>query len=424
MYLSNSTEYKHPINIALKQNEQEIYGTIAIVIPAVAREGITKLVLSQIKSFQDERYRIVMIVLANVAKDVFEEAGVQLSADELLVLKQQDAYLSVRSLFNSSLLLTPITKFLRYHNAKLVIAHAPYAHFVMRLVKLRLQFDSFNIKLVQYFHITQYVQFPLNSAKRRAVNQLNRVLGKYFDDSHVSVTEAVKSDIESNLFKHKRHLVIVNALPREAIVQNGYSIEEVQRVEAWLRTRSGSFKILIPGRLSYMKGQLFFLQVLSIFIKNNLFEPQDLAVLIVGDGPDKEVIKELINKKGIKGYCYFSPAVQNAALMKVMTLVDLVAVPSHYEGFGLVVLEALQNKRLVLSSDAGGLKEIIEHGRNGFMFRAGVVNDCLEKLQFIYDNRDTGLVDLDEVAQQVEYKFSFEQHMAQLIQVINSCEVG
>ncbi|WP_162053739.1 glycosyltransferase family 4 protein [Pontibacter pamirensis] len=397
---------------------------IAIVVPAIAREGITKLVLSQIKSLQNKRYRIVMIVLANVAKEVIEEANVQFSADELLVLKQQDAYLSVRNLFNSTLLLTPITKFLRYHNAKVVIAHAPYAHFIMRLVKLRLQFESFNIKLVQYFHITQYAQFPLNTARRRAVNNLNKVLGKYFDDSHVSVTKAVRSDIELNLFKHNRHLVILNALPRQASVQNGCSMEEVKCIEGWLKSRSGSFKILIPGRLSYMKGQLFFLHVLSIFIKNNLCEPQDLAVLVVGDGPDKEIIKELIHEKGMEGYCYFSPALQNAALMKIMTLVDLVAVPSHYEGFGLVVLEALQNKRLVLSSDAGGLKEVIEHGRNGFMFRAGVVTDCLEKLQFIYDNRDAGLVNLDEVAQQVEYKFSFERHMAQLIQAMNLSDVN
>ncbi len=47
---------------------------------------------------------------------------------------------------------------------------------------------------------------------------------------------------------------------------------------------------------------------------------------------------------------------------------DLICVPSLWEGFGLVIIEGMIKRKIILASDAGGIPEIIEDGKTGFLF--------------------------------------------------------
>lgn len=393
---------------------------IAIVVPAIAREGISKLVISQIKGLQNKEYEVVIVALSSINEQVLEEMNVHVPSDRLLVLKQQDSYLSVRNLFNSFLLLSSISKFLKYHNVRVVIAHAPYAHFVMRLVKLISKFNRFDVKLIQYFHITQYAQFPLNTVRRLAINKLNKILGKNNDDVHLFVSKVVKDDVELNLFNHPSSCVIYNALPGLHVFAG--SRVAFNNFAEILHVRTSTFLIVVPGRIEPAKGQLFFVEVFNLFLKQLSLSPDDVQLLVVGEGYQRKELESKIEAFSLEAFTSLPGVVPNALLLQLMRQADLVVLPSFFEGLPLVALEAIQTRSLLLTSDIGSFQEIIEHGRNGFMFRAGDVTDCFAKLQFIYANRDANLIDLDEVAQQVEHKFSFERHMTQLIQAIKLVE--
>jgi len=69
---------------------------------------------------------------------------------------------------------------------------------------------------------------------------------------------------------------------------------------------------------------------------------------------------------------------------KIIEISDLTIVPSLWEGFGLVVIESMVKKKVVLASDTGGIPEIIEHGENGYLFKTLNKSDFLEKFNFIY----------------------------------------
>lgn len=390
---------------------------IAFVVPVIACEGITKLVLNQINSLKVKQYRVVMIVLSTVSQEMLQEVNIGLTSDRLLVLNQNNAYLSVRNFFTSWLLVNPIMKFLEQHKARVVIAHAPYAHFVMRLVKLRLQLNNFNIKLIQYFHSPQYAQFPLNTVRRRGMNKLNTLMGKSYDDVHIFVSNTVKDDIQLNLFKHPFSYVIYNALP--GLNDFGGARKKSNNFTKVPDFAPTTFLIVVPGRIEKDKGQLFFIEVLKLFIEQKKLLHDEIQVLVIGEGIQRGELEDKIKETSLSEFVLLSSVVPNAELLHWMRRADLVVLPSFFEGLPLVALEAMQTKGLLLTSDIPSFQELIEHGQNGYVFRTGDVVDCLAKMQFIYETRDADLIDLNKVAQQVEQKFSFKQHVAQLVHVIN-----
>ncbi len=71
---------------------------------------------------------------------------------------------------------------------------------------------------------------------------------------------------------------------------------------------------------------------------------------------------------------------------KFIEISDLICVPSLWEGFGLVIIEGIVKRKIVLASNAGGIPEIIEDGKTGFLFETGSKKSFLEKINFIYDN--------------------------------------
>ncbi|RAU82221.1 glycosyltransferase family 4 protein [Pontibacter arcticus] len=386
---------------------------IAIVVPAIAREGISKLVLSQVKALRGRDYTVVMVVLSDSSQNVLEDMKVHFSSSQLLVLKQKEAYLSVRNLFTSFQLIGPIIKFLKRHEISVVVAHAPYSHFVMRLVKLRLQLTNFNFKLVQYFHITQYAQFPLNSIRRTAINKINQILGQLYDADHIFVSEAVQEDIGLHLFRHPSSKVIYNALPTLNNQAQGLNCSK------GIHIADGAYVIVIPGRIEQSKGQLFFMDVLKLFVEQRKLTPNNIQILVIGDGEQRQMLEKKVKAFNLVEYVNLLGSVPNTELLDWMNKADTVVLPSFFEGLPLVALEAMQTKAIVLTSDIKPFREIIAHGQNGFMFKAGNTDDCLEKLQFIYDNRSNHLIELEKAALQVAKKISFEHHMAQLVQVIN-----
>ena len=69
---------------------------------------------------------------------------------------------------------------------------------------------------------------------------------------------------------------------------------------------------------------------------------------------------------------------------------NLIVMPSlYYESYGRVAVEAMAMKKLILSSNCGGLKEIVKDSYNGYNFRAGNAKELLKKIFFIFKKRKT-----------------------------------
>jgi N-acetyl-alpha-D-glucosaminyl L-malate synthase BshA len=92
-------------------------------------------------------------------------------------------------------------------------------------------------------------------------------------------------------------------------------------------------------------------------------------LLLVGDGPDRSKAEWLAVQKGIHDHVVFLG--KQDRVQEKLAISDVMLLPSELESFGLAALEAMACKVVPITTRVGGLPEVIEHGKNGFMAEVG-----------------------------------------------------
>jgi len=87
--------------------------------------------------------------------------------------------------------------------------------------------------------------------------------------------------------------------------------------------------------------------------------------IIVGSGYMKEQLLNIVRSMGLEHKVLFEGFLDEESLIKLQKCADVSVVPSLFEPFGIVALEAMAAKSPVVASDTGGLSEIIEHDVTG-----------------------------------------------------------
>lgn len=100
-------------------------------------------------------------------------------------------------------------------------------------------------------------------------------------------------------------------------------------------------------------------------------------LLMVGDGPERPATEELARELGIIEDIRFVG--KQEQMEDILAVSDIFLLPSEYESFGLAALEAMASRSVVISSNAGGLPEIVIHGITGYMANVG---DTLSMSQY------------------------------------------
>ncbi len=124
--------------------------------------------------------------------------------------------------------------------------------------------------------------------------------------------------------------------------------------------------LLTVGRLVQRKGVYWFVsRVIPNLSKNTIY-------LVVGDGEDRERIRELISKKRLEDRVYLLGRIPEQDLREIYNFADLFIMPNikvknDMEGFGLVALEAGLNGLPVIASGIEGIRDAIQDNENGFL---------------------------------------------------------
>jgi len=118
--------------------------------------------------------------------------------------------------------------------------------------------------------------------------------------------------------------------------------------------------VLFVGRLVYEKG----VHVLISSVPKVLGKV-DAKFVIVGNGYMKEQLLNIVKSMGVANKVMFTGFVDDETLRKLQSCADVSVVPSLFEPFGIVALEAMAAKSPVVVSDTGGLSEIVEHDVTG-----------------------------------------------------------
>jgi N-acetyl-alpha-D-glucosaminyl L-malate synthase BshA len=95
-------------------------------------------------------------------------------------------------------------------------------------------------------------------------------------------------------------------------------------------------------------------------------------LLLIGDGPDRSRAEWLAVQKGIHNDVLFLG--KQDEVHEKLAFADLILMPSELESFGLAALEAMACEVVPIATRVGGVPEVIEHGKSGFLADVGDVD--------------------------------------------------
>jgi N-acetyl-alpha-D-glucosaminyl L-malate synthase BshA len=96
-------------------------------------------------------------------------------------------------------------------------------------------------------------------------------------------------------------------------------------------------------------------------------------LLLIGDGPDRSQAEWLAVQKGLHDHVIFLG--KQDRVREKLALADVMLLPSDLESFGLAALEAMACEVVPIATRVGGLPEVVDHGKTGFLSNVGDVKD-------------------------------------------------
>jgi len=137
------------------------------------------------------------------------------------------------------------------------------------------------------------------------------------------------------------------------------SIEKIDDV----KNKVNPFCFIVIGRLVFYKNIKVLVKAINIVKKT---EPQ-IKLLIVGGGPEEEVIKNLIFENKLESNVEFLGYVTTEEKFRLLSQSNALLFPSLCEGFGLVILEAFSKSKPVVVSNVRPMSDIISNNETGYV---------------------------------------------------------
>jgi glycogen synthase len=180
---------------------------------------------------------------------------------------------------------------------------------------------------------------------------------------------------------------------RVTVIPNGIDPEDLQPHDAprLERLRSGfaaadEHLVLLVGRLVYEKGFQIALEAMPALIERL----PDTRFVVAGSGTHEAELRRQASELGLGEQGKFLGWIGDDVLHSLYRIADVCVVPSIYEPFGLVALEAMASGCPCIVADTGGLREVVPHGEVGLRFRAGDPDDLVEVTARVLSDADLG----------------------------------
>lgn len=225
-------------------------------------------------------------------------------------------------------------------------------------------------------------------------------------------------------FAHKVSVVYNGVLLEEA----EHSLEQAKiagsfRQELGLTDSEGPV-LGVVGQLTPWKGQFEALKAFATLVKSQPTLWQTARMVIVGEAKFTSVsaryntrdyerqLHRFVAAQGLEDQVIFTGECEN--IWKVYPALDMVIIPSWNEPFGRVAIEAMVAGTLVIGTKAGGIPEIIEHGRSGWLVEACNPDALAVALCTLRERPELKQAMVKQAALQVRNRFESRSRIAEI----------
>lgn len=148
-------------------------------------------------------------------------------------------------------------------------------------------------------------------------------------------------------------------------------ILKIKKKNIYIIPNVTSAETCLAGDVSYDKnvlyiGRLVFYKNLEVILKAiRIVSDAEIHLIVVGDGPMREKWQNLAHSIGVADRVRFEGYVSDERKKELLRKTSALVLPSVWEGFGIVLLEAWGFRKPVIVSDLPPLNQIVEHGEDG-----------------------------------------------------------
>ncbi|KAF5433463.1 Glycosyltransferase involved in cell wall bisynthesis [Candidatus Methanophagaceae archaeon] len=187
-------------------------------------------------------------------------------------------------------------------------------------------------------------------------------------DKFIAISDSVKDDFMKGTSMNGKNI---------QVIPNGIPLQKFRRSEQ----SSDSSEIICVARLEYeKKGQDILIKAIAI-LKNDGIE---CHCKFVGEGESRQYLELLVKKYELTDNIEFLG--NRSDVPELLANAGTFVLPSRYEGFGIVIIEAMGTGIPVIASKIDGPKEIITHGENGLLFESDNEVDLAEKIKMVIND--------------------------------------
>ena len=191
---------------------------------------------------------------------------------------------------------------------------------------------------------------------------------------------------------------------RHSTIHNGIDVETIQAAGRGVRREnlcpelpSDAKVVGMVGRLVKLKGHSTLLQALA----KVLSEIPRTYLLVIGSGADEAQFRREAEALGVADHVLWKGRIEPEVLPQYYHVMDVLAVPSHWEGFGLTAAEAMAAGKPVIGTNVPGLREVVEDRVTGYLVPVGDAEALAAKLLALLSDheqtREMGLKGRDRV---------------------------
>jgi len=166
-----------------------------------------------------------------------------------------------------------------------------------------------------------------------------------------------------------------------------------------------NYDVLFVGRLIHQKGIRFLLEAVSIL--QNKYK-KNIKVAIVGGGSLEKELKKMCEKLKIDHSVEFLGFRRD--INQLMKSSKLFVLPSCWEGFGVVLIEAMKNKLPIIATNVGGIPEIITNGNEGILVPKENPGVLASSINYVLDNSELRNQLTQNAYKKVKKEYSIEKY--------------
>ena len=260
-------------------------------------------------------------------------------------------------------------------NADVIHTHS-YGYFQNHAGWIRERFQSTPWVITPHFHPSWSMW---GGSKRKTLREFyDTVIGK-------GTLEA--ADLITCVSKHERDMLVSEIGLREdniKIIYNGInwadwsSVPNKEVFRKQYPTVSEKF-VLFAGRLATNKGLSDLISAMQLIDKKSV----DLVITGADMGLGKQLEKEA-SDKGVT--MHRLGHIDDETYRSVLSAAEMLVLPSEYEAFGIVLLEAAAAKTAVIGTDVGGIPEAMSPGNNGLIVEYNDVNNLAKSIAILLED--------------------------------------